>query len=55
MASIVSMVRVSARQSAVWRRCTGCLSLTPLSPAATHCKSCRAEPQATRPRRLKAA
>ena len=55
MASISSIVRVSARQSACWRECKGCTDLAPLAPNATHCNACRAEPRTTRPRRLTAA
>lgn len=41
MASIASCVRITARQSAVWRPCAACDVLTPLAPDATHCKDCR--------------
>jgi hypothetical protein len=42
MASLASLVRVSARQSACWRECKGCTDLAPLAPDETHCQGCRA-------------
>jgi hypothetical protein len=44
MASLASFVRVSARQSAVWRECAGCTGLAPLAPDETHCPACKAHP-----------
>ncbi|ROP30952.1 hypothetical protein EDD30_3837 [Couchioplanes caeruleus] len=42
MASLASLVTVSARQGACWRQCKGCTNLAPLAPAETHCRGCRA-------------
>ena len=43
MASLASLVRVSARQSVCWRACKGCTDLAPLAPDETHCQGCRPE------------
>ena len=43
MASLASVVRITARQSACWRECAGCTDLAPLAPNETHCNGCRAE------------
>ncbi|GIE87890.1 hypothetical protein [Actinoplanes regularis] len=43
MASLASVVRITARQSACWRECAGCTDLAPLAPNQTHCNGCRAE------------
>jgi len=53
--SLASCVRLTTRQNAVWRRCSGCTVLAPLAPDATHCKDCLAEPPAGRRRRPRAA
>lgn len=45
MASLASLVRVSARQSACWRSCKGCTALAPLAPNETHCTGCRTDPR----------
>ena len=45
MAALVSMLRVSARQSACWRECVGCGDLAPLAPDETHCSACPPRPQ----------
>jgi hypothetical protein len=42
MASLASLVTISARQSTVWRECSGCTDLAPLPPNQTYCKACRA-------------
>lgn len=55
MASLASVVRISARQSAVWRECRGCTVLAPLAPDATHCKACTADARAVRRRLPRAA
>jgi hypothetical protein len=44
MASLASCVRITARQSALWRECAGCTALAPLAPDQTHCPSCKANP-----------
>ena len=44
MASLASCVRITARQSALWRECAGCTALAPLAPTQTHCPSCKARP-----------
>lgn len=41
MASLASCVRLTAKQSAVWRTCAGCTALAPLAPDQTHCPKCR--------------
>ena len=40
MASLASVVRITSRQSATWRTCTGCGRLAPLAPDATRCADC---------------
>lgn len=45
MASLASVVRITARQSACWRECSGCTDLAPLASNETHCQECRAEPR----------
>jgi hypothetical protein len=52
MAAIASIIRIAARQSAIWRECTGCKDLAPLAPDETKCATCRAEPQRPGRRRL---
>ena len=52
VADIASIIRITARQSAVWRMCAGCTALGPLAPDETKCADCRAEPQRPRRRRL---
>jgi hypothetical protein len=42
MASLASVVRITARRSAVWRECGGCTALAPLAPGETHCRACTA-------------
>lgn len=54
MASLASLVRVSARQSAWWRDCQGCTTLAPLAPDETHCSACVAEPEVRSVRRRSA-
>jgi hypothetical protein len=51
MASLASLVRVSARQSTCWRSCKGCTALAPLAPNETHCPGCRTEPRQLSTRR----
>ena len=45
MASLSSCMRITARQSALWRECAGCTDLAPLTPNQTHCPACRAKPE----------
>jgi hypothetical protein len=52
MASLASLVRITARQSACWRECHGCTDLAPLAPNETHCQSCRTERRRATARRL---
>ena len=52
MASLASLVRVTARQSAYWRECAGCTAPAPLAPNQTYCQSCRAERRRVSARRL---
>lgn len=55
MASLASVVRLSARQSAVWRPCTACTALAPLAPDATVCRECSSSATPTRRRPARAA
>ncbi|WP_436528622.1 hypothetical protein [Actinoplanes sp. HUAS TT8] len=43
MAALSSIVSITARQSAVWRKCETCTTLAPLAPDETKCATCRAE------------
>ncbi|MEU4241887.1 hypothetical protein [Actinoplanes sp. NPDC026619] len=52
MASLASLVRITARQSACWRECQGCTDLAPLAPDETHCQGCRAERRRVSTRRV---
>jgi ribosomal protein L40E len=52
MASLASLVTITAGQSAVWRRCRSCDALSPLAPNHTHCRTCRSNPQRTSRSRL---
>ena len=51
MASLASCVRITARQSALWRVCAGCAGLAPLAPDQTHCPACKADTQTRTARR----
>jgi hypothetical protein len=48
MASIAAVVRISAKQSAVWRVCARCDVLAPLAPDQTYCAACRTPARAAR-------
>jgi uncharacterized paraquat-inducible protein A len=48
MATIAAVVRISTKQSAVWRHCAGCDALAPLAPDQTHCGACRKPAYASR-------
>jgi hypothetical protein len=41
VAVFAACVRVTSRQSHVWRGCAGCAVLAPLAPDESHCRACR--------------
>jgi hypothetical protein len=41
VANLASIVRVTTKQSAIWRECAACSALAPLAPDQTHCRPCR--------------
>jgi hypothetical protein len=50
MTTLAACVRITARQSAVWRRCCRCDVLAPLAPDQAHCRTCRTSPACKRRR-----
>lgn len=40
MANLAACVRITTRQSAVWRACAACAGLKPMAPHETHCRAC---------------
>ena len=40
VANLASVVRITTRQSAVWKHCPGCDALAPLAPDRTRCPDC---------------
>jgi hypothetical protein len=44
VANLGVLVRVTTRQSAVWRECAGCAALAPLAADETHCPACQTSP-----------
>ena len=51
MASLASIVTISARQNTRYTKCVGCGKTAPLPRNHTNCRACRAEPQRVTRRR----
>ncbi len=48
--TLISTVRITSRQSAVWRKCPQCFTFAPMSANQTHCRAC-SKPRHPSPRR----
>lgn len=55
MASLASIVTISARQNTRYTECAGCGKTAPLTRNHTHCQACQAEPQRVTRRSARAA
>jgi hypothetical protein len=44
MPKVVDAARITTRAAVVWRSCTDCGSLAPLTPAEQHCRDCSVNP-----------